>query len=130
MSAACDPRISEIALGADRRAPVRACGAYGSSLFCSYMNGSDAASTVFVAKSTDGGGTWSSRAMPGNGDQFNQWLAVDPSNGSVNVAYYDTGTHGATATLYTLARSTNGGSSYSASAVAMLKISRPSWLRC
>jgi hypothetical protein len=56
--------------------------------------------------------------MPGSGDQFNQWLAVDPSNGSVNVAYYDTGTHGATSTRYTLARSTTGGSSYTASAVA------------
>ena len=33
-----------------------------------------------------------------------------------NVAYYDTGTHGATATLYTLARSTNGAPRYSASA--------------
>jgi hypothetical protein len=95
-----------------------ACGSYGSSLYCSYMNGSDAASTVYVAKSTDGGSTWTSTAMPGSGDQFNQWLAVDQSNGSVNVAYYDTSTHGATATRYTLARSTDGGASYSASAVA------------
>src|SRR2546430_517737 len=59
-----------------------------------------------------------STAVPGGGDQFNQWLAVDPSNGSVNVAYYDTGTHGATSTLYTLARSTDGGSNFTASAVA------------
>jgi hypothetical protein len=95
-----------------------ACGAFGTALYCSYMNGSDAASTVFVAKSTDGGATWSSKAMPGNGDQFNQWLAVDPSNGSINVAYYDTGTHGATATRYTLARSTNGGKTYSATPIA------------
>jgi hypothetical protein len=56
--------------------------------------------------------------VPAGGDQFNQWLAVDPSNGSVNVAYYDTGTHGATSTLYTLARSTDGGSTYNAAAVA------------
>jgi hypothetical protein len=95
-----------------------ACGSYGSALYCSYTNGSDAATSVYVAKSTDGGSTWSSKAVPGTGDQFNQWLAVDQSNGSVNVAYYDTGTHGATSTLYTLARSTNGGKSYSASAVA------------
>ena len=94
------------------------CGSYGAALYCSYMNGSSAATTVYVAKSTDGGVTWTSTAMPGGGDEFNQWLAVDPSNGSVNVAYYDTGTHGATSTLYTLARSTDGGSSYSASAVA------------
>ena len=95
-----------------------ACGAFGSALFCAYMNGSDAAASVFVGKSTDGGTTWTSKAMPGNGDQFNQWLAVDPSNGSINVAYYDTGTHGATATRYTLARSTNGGRSYTATPIA------------
>jgi hypothetical protein len=95
-----------------------ACGSYGSSLYCSYTNGSDAATSVYVAKSTDGGSTWSSKALPGSGDQFNQWLAVDQSNGSVNVAYYDTGTHGATPTLYTLARSTNGGKSYTTSAIA------------
>ena len=95
-----------------------ACGAYKTSLYCSYMNGSDAATNVYVAKSTDGGATWTSTAVPAGGDQFNQWLAVDPSNGSVNVAYYDTGTHGATATLYTLARSTDGGATYAASAVA------------
>jgi hypothetical protein len=94
------------------------CGSYGTALYCSYMNGSAAATTVYVAKSTDGGATWTSKAVPAGGDQFNQWLAVDPSNGSVNVSYYDTGTHGATATLETLARSTDGGATYSASAVA------------
>jgi hypothetical protein len=94
------------------------CGSYQAALYCSYMNGSDAATNVYVAKSTDGGATWTSTAVPAGGDQFNQWLAVDPSNGSVNVAYYDTGTHGATSTLYTLARSTDGGSTYSAAAVA------------
>jgi hypothetical protein len=95
-----------------------ACDSYGSALYCSYMNGSDAASTVYVAKSTNGGSTWTSTPMPGSGDQFNQWLAVDQSNGSVNVAYYDTGTHGATPTRYTLARSTDNGASYSASPIA------------
>jgi hypothetical protein len=95
-----------------------ACGSYGASLYCSYTNGSDAATSVYVAKSTDGGSTWDSTAMPGSGDQFNQWLAVDQSDGSVNVAYYDTGAHGATPTRYTLARSTNGGGTYRASAIA------------
>jgi hypothetical protein len=95
-----------------------ACGASGSALYCSYTNGSDAATSVYVAKSTDGGSSWSSKAVPGTGDQFNQWLAVDQSSGSVNVAYYDTGTHGATSTRYTLARSTNGGKSYSTTAIA------------
>lgn len=95
-----------------------ACGSSGTALYCSYMDGSDAATDVFVAKSTDGGATWSSTQMPAGGDQFNQWLAVDPSNGSINVAYYDTGAHGQAATRYTLARSTDGGASYTATTVA------------
>ena len=94
------------------------CGSYATTLYCSYMNGTNAASTVYVARSTDGGATWTSQAVPAGGDQFNQWLAVDPSNGSVNVAYYDTGTHGGTPTRYTLARSTDGGATYTASPVA------------
>jgi hypothetical protein len=94
------------------------CGASGAALYCSYMDGSDAATTVYVAKSTDGGATWTSTPMPAGGDQFNQWLAVDPLTGSVNVAYYDTRTHGATSTTYTLARSTDGTAPYSASPVA------------
>ncbi len=95
-----------------------ACGSYQTALYCSYTNGSDAATNVYVAKSTNGGATWSSTAVPTAGDQFNQWLAVDQSTGSVNVAYYDTGTHGATSTHYTLARSINNGASYSASPIA------------
>jgi hypothetical protein len=95
-----------------------ACGSYGTTLFCSYTNGSDAATNVYVATSTDGGASWTSKMLPAAGDQFNQWLAIDPSNGSVNVSYYDSGTHGATSTRYTLARSINGGNSYRVSAVA------------
>jgi hypothetical protein len=95
-----------------------ACGSYSTALYCSYMDGSTSATNVYVAKSTDGGSTWTSTAMPAGGDQFNQWLAVDPSNGSVNVAYYATGAHGETSTIYKLARSTNGGTTYTASAIA------------
>jgi len=96
-----------------------ACGAYGAALYCSYMDDTVGGTKVFVAKSTDGGLTWPSiTPMPAGGDQFNQWLAVDPANGSVNVAYYDTGTAGQPATRYTLARSTNNGASYAAQAVA------------
>jgi hypothetical protein len=95
------------------------CGSFGTALYCSYMDGSDDATSVFVAKSTDGGVTWTPTTVaPSGGDQFNQWLAVDPSDGSVNVAYYDTGAHGLPATRYTLARSMDGGASYTAAAVA------------
>jgi hypothetical protein len=104
-----------------RRALVYpSCGSYGSSLYCSFTNGSDAASQVYVSRSTNGGSTWSNpAAMPAGGDQFNQWLAVDPSNGSVNVAYYDTaGDATRKSTVYTLARSTDGGATYTASPIA------------
>jgi hypothetical protein len=95
-----------------------ACGAFSTKLYCSYMNDTPGGTKVFVATSTDGGSTWSSKQMPAGGDQFNQWLAVDPSDGSINVAYYDTGTKDAPSTIYTLARSTNGGSTYTSSPIA------------
>ncbi|MGZ8437449.1 MAG: sialidase family protein, partial [Candidatus Limnocylindrales bacterium] len=96
-----------------------ACGSFGTSLYCSYMNGSNEATSVYVAKSIDGGLTWAAPTpVATGGDQFNQWLAVDPTDGSIDVAYYDTGTHGATSTTYTLARSIDGGASYTATAVA------------
>ncbi len=94
-----------------------ACGAAGSTLYCSYMNDTPDGTKVYVAKSTDGGATWPSiTQMPPGGDQFNQWLAVD-SDGSVDVAYYDTHEKDAPSTVYTLARSTNG-TSYTAQPVA------------
>ena len=95
-----------------------ACGSFKTSLYCSYMNDTGFGTTVYVAKSTDNGASWTSKTVPAGGDQFNQWLAVDPSDGSVDVAYYDTGIVGATSTIYTLARSTDGGSSYTASPIA------------
>jgi hypothetical protein len=60
--------------------------------------GSNVASTcktrIWFARSTDGGATWSPAAMLNNqasaNDQFNQWLAVDPTNGVLAVIYYDT----------------------------------------
>jgi hypothetical protein len=55
---------------------------------------------------------------PAGGDQFNQWLAVDPSDGSIDVAYNDSLVKDAPSTLYTLARSTDGGATYTAQAVA------------
>jgi len=90
-------------------------------LYCSWTdstptNGSD----VFVSRSTDGGATWSSPVRantdPVNiaNDQFNQWLAVDPADGSVNVSWNDTRndpSHLSTDIFY--GRSTDGASSFS-----------------
>jgi hypothetical protein len=96
-----------------------ACGAAGTSLYCSYTAETSDGVKVFVARSTDGGVTWPTvTQMPAGGDQFNQWLAVDPSDGSVNVAYYDTQVKDSPSTIYTLARSTNGGASYAPQPIA------------
>jgi hypothetical protein len=50
---------------------------------------------IFVSSSSDGGKHWSSAARVNNdpvhdgAEQFFQWLAVDPVDGSVNVVFYD-----------------------------------------
>jgi len=55
-------------------------------------NGTD----IFVSRSTDNGVSWSPPLRVNDdpagvaNDQFNQWLAVDPSNGSVNLSWNDT----------------------------------------
>jgi hypothetical protein len=52
-------------------------------------NGTD----VFVLRSRDGGVTWGAPARVNDdpagvaNDQFNQWLAVDPANGSVDLSW-------------------------------------------
>jgi hypothetical protein len=103
-----------------------ACGADNSTgpnqgtLYCSWMdetpsNGTD----IFVSRSTDNGVTWSPPVRVNDdpsgvaNDQFNQWLAVDPSDGSVNLSWNDTRNdpaHLSTDVFY--ARSTDGGLSF------------------
>ncbi|HEY3568525.1 MAG TPA: sialidase family protein [Thermoanaerobaculia bacterium] len=59
--------------------------------------GSNAASTcktrIWLARSTDGGTTWSAPVMINNqaslNDQFNPWLGVDETTGRLAVIYYD-----------------------------------------
>ena len=103
------------ACGADTSAGVNR-----GTLYCSWTdetatNGTD----IFVSRSTDGGSTWSSAVRVNDdpagvaNDQFNQWLAVDPSDGAVNVSWDDTRndpTHVSTDIFF--ARSTNGGVSF------------------
>jgi hypothetical protein len=60
--------------------------------------GSNTASTcktrIWFARSTSGGTTWSAPVMlnnqPSLNDQYNQWLALDETNGMLAVMYYDT----------------------------------------
>lgn len=89
-------------------------------LYCSWMDetATDGAD-IFTSRSTDRGSTWSPplrvnddrRGIPN--DQFNQWLAIDQSDGSVNLSWDDTRndpTHVSTDIFYT--RSTDGGQTF------------------
>lgn len=89
-------------------------------LYCSWMdetagNGTD----IFVSRSTDGGLSWSAPLRVNDdptgvaNDQFNQWLAVDPNTGSINVSWNDTRndpTHISSDVYY--AQSSNGALSF------------------
>jgi BNR/Asp-box repeat len=74
---------------------------------------------VFCSTSSDRGATWSAPVRVNNdplhdgADQFFQWLALDPSDGSAYVVFYDRRQDPQNrAALVTLARSTNGGQSF------------------
>jgi hypothetical protein len=75
-----------------------ACGSDGAGrLSCSWIDGTVSSGVdVLVASSGESGTTWGAPqrlvdpAKFGTVDHFNQWLAVDPSDGSINVSFYDT----------------------------------------
>lgn len=75
---------------------------------------------VFCSSSTDRGRTWSDAArvnsdpLHNGADQFFHWLAVDPSDGSADVIYYDRrGDPANRSASVVLARSTDGGKTFS-----------------
>jgi hypothetical protein len=76
---------------------------------------------TYVVRSTDNGDTWSSRVLVNDdgvttNTQIFPWLAVDQSDGTVNVAWYDTrvdGTNHRKSQVY-YGRSVNGGTSFEA----------------
>lgn len=74
---------------------------------------------VYCASSDNGGETWSpavrvnSNPLHNGTDQFFQWPAVDPVTGAVNVIFYDRRFDpGNRKTTVTLARSTDGGATF------------------
>jgi len=90
-------------------------------VYCSWMDLTVANITdIFLSYSDNNGQTWSSPIhVPDQFtfpvDRFNHWMSIDPVNGNVNVAFYDTrnDTTGARyQTDYYLAQSTNGGASF------------------
>ncbi|GAC1431597.1 MAG: hypothetical protein NVSMB68_03970 [Thermoanaerobaculia bacterium] len=101
----------------------RSSGAHRGRLVCSWMDLTSAGTTdIFTAYSDDKGGSWSAQrpatdqfAFPV--DRFNQWLSIDPTNGVVNVSFYDT-RNDTTGYRYMtdtyLSRSSDGGANYGA----------------
>ncbi len=74
---------------------------------------------VFLATSDDGGKRWSAPIrvnddpVHNGADHFFQWLAVDPTNGSIDVIFYDRRRDPANRKqIVVLARSTDGGRSF------------------
>lgn len=73
---------------------------------------------IYCAFSRDQGKTWSTPLRVNNDTekngrpQFFPWLAVDPGDGSINILYYDRRNETGTRTTVTLARSIDGGRSF------------------
>lgn len=74
---------------------------------------------VFLATSDDGGKRWTAPIRVNNdpvhngAEQFFQWLAVDPIDGSVDVVFYDRrGDPSGRKQIVVLARSTDGGHNF------------------
>jgi len=96
-------------------------GAHRGRLVCSWTDlAGNGTTDIFTSYSDDKGSSWSlpraaTDAIPYAVDRFNQWLSVDPTNGVVNVSFYDTRNDTTGARYMTdiyLARSSNGGGSF------------------
>src|SRR5437763_6374926 len=101
----------------------RSAGAHRGRLVCSWMDLTSAGTTdIFTSYSDDTGSSWSAPRSAGDQfafpvDRFNHWLSVDPTNGVVNVSFYDT-RNDTTGQRYMtdtyLSRSADGGASFGA----------------
>ena len=101
-------------------------------IYCSWMDLTPANVTdIFISYSDNNGASWSTPTRVPDQftfpvDRFNHWMSIDPTNGDVNVAFYDTrnDTTGARfQTDYYLARSTNGGVGFPAADIRVSTVS-------
>src|SRR5882762_70091 len=99
----------------------RSNGPHRGRVYCSWMDLTPANVTdIFISYSDNNGMTWSTPTRVPDQftfpvDRFNHWMSIDPGNGNINVAFYDTrnDTTGLRyQTDYYLARSTDGGVSF------------------
>jgi hypothetical protein len=118
--AAIAPQASRHALLYPACDADRSSGPARGTLYCSWMdetatNGTD----IFVSRSTDRGASWSAPLRVNDDptgvvkDQFNQWLAVDPVTGAVDLSWIDPRNDPAdTKTDIYFSDSTNAGASF------------------
>jgi hypothetical protein len=98
----------------------RSASANRGTLYCSWMDETSSNGTdIFVSRSTNRGANWNTPVRVNDDptgvrkDQFNQWLSVDPTNGSVNLSWNDARNDPAdTQTDIYFGQSTNGGLSF------------------
>lgn len=93
-------------------------GPYRGNIYINWVDKRNGAADVFCVYSADGGQNWSEPMRvnddeTGNGaDQFFTWMAVDPINGTIYIAFYDRRYGNGLETGLTLARSTDGGGTF------------------
>jgi hypothetical protein len=92
-------------------------GPFRDSLYVNWIDERNGHKDVFVAWSRDKVQTWCEPVRVNDDDserdQFFTWMAVDPVDGSVNVAFYDRRDTDGTGTRLTLCRSVDGGQTFS-----------------
>ncbi len=110
----------------------RSNGPHRGRIYCSWMDQTPANVTdIFLSYSDNNGLTWSTPShvpdqFASKVDRFNHWMSIDPTNGDVNVAFYDTRndtTGFRYQTDYYLARSTDGGVSFSGADIRVSTVS-------
>ena len=99
----------------------RSNGSHRGRVYCSWMDLTNNGTTdILLSYSDNKGGSWSSPApvtdrVSAPVDRFNHWMSVDPTNGDVNISFYDT-RNDVTGLRYMtdvyLAQSKNGGVSW------------------
>lgn len=99
----------------------RSTGPHRGRLVCSWMDlAGNGTTDIFTSYSDNQGSSWSlsktaTDSLPFAVDRFNQWLSIDPTNGVVNVSFYDTRNDTTGSRFMTdiyLSRSSNGGATF------------------
>jgi len=87
-------------------------------LYVNWIDARNGDEDVFVMTSKDGGETWSPPVrvnddqLKNGKTQFFTWMSVDPTDGSVNVVFYDRRDTNGAMTRLVMARSVDGGKSF------------------